>query len=261
MSALYFRITEKPDPGLFDAGWTEIVEPRFALDRSVWRAPGVSRSSDSCAELRYDTGDRTWQLKNMAAGRVVVLHDGCQRYDLRRGMSMTLWPGAWRGTLTEAFTFQVTSERPDGVPIRRGPRPGPAGGPLESPTVDGLARTVVEDDDETRPRTPVMRARHYLGVHWRKRLALAYLWRQHLEHTPDSPEDLDSAAVARDFRTKAPTITGWREDLARHVFGERGHQHAIRDFIVDHEVLTRADVHEARRYLRWLDDGGPDRAA
>ena len=112
MEPLYFCIAEEPDRALFDPGWHEIDQGRLVLDRSVWRGEQVSRSPESCVCLRYDTDDRVWELKNRCEGRTVVLHDGRHRFDLVTGMSTTLWPGTWKGTLTGAFTFLVTSRRP-----------------------------------------------------------------------------------------------------------------------------------------------------
>lgn len=170
MNPIYFRITEAPDPDVFDAGWIEIpaTQNRFVLDRWLWRANGVSRSEAECAALRFDVQDEVWEMRNRASGRIVILHNGRDRYELVAGMSAVIGPGEWTGTLTDAFTFRLSHARP-AAPVRRHGEPEPI------PKVP---------DDTTVPRSRVIRARRYLDKHRVKRLALAYMWRQQFEHTP-----------------------------------------------------------------------------
>lgn len=232
---IYFRIAEAADPAVFDDGWIEIpaTRNRFVLDRWLWRANGVSRSEAECAALRFDLQDEVWEMRNRAVGRIVVLHNGRDRYELITGMSAVIGPGEWVGSLADAFTFRLSHTRP-AAPVRRHGEPEP---PAAVP------------DDRTVPSSLVRRARHYLDKHRIKRLALAYMWRQHLEHTPGLAEDLTSAAVGRAFGEPASTIMGWREDLAFGVYLERGHQHLVRDLVVKHRLMTRDDLREADRYV------------
>ncbi|MDL5158083.1 hypothetical protein [Actinomycetospora termitidis] len=236
MEPLYFRITERPDPARFEPGWSEIHD-RLVLDRTVWRGDEVSRTSAGCVVLRADPEDGAWELRNRAEGRVAILHDGRQRYDVLTGMAITIRPGVWRGTLTEAFSFQLSTVRPPGIvrPV------GGATGELEA--VDG---------GTTRRRTPELRARTYLERYPIKRFGLAYLWRQHLGHTPDIARDLDPLVVGRAFGVAAKSVTRWREDLAEAVFLRRGYQQSVRDIVVKHGVMTHEDVVAADRYLADL---------
>jgi hypothetical protein len=235
VNPIYFRITEAADPDVFDGGWVEIpaTQNRFVLDRWLWRANDVSRSAADCAALRFDLQDEVWEMRNRAPGRIVILHNGRDRYELVRGMSAVIGPGEWTGTLTDAFTFRLSHTRPAG-PIRRHGEPEPV---PDAP------------DDPTEPRSLVLRAERYLDKHRLKRLALVYMWRQQFEHTPDLAEDLTSAEVGKAFGEPAPTITGWREDLAFGVYLERGHQNLIRDLVVKHRLMTRDDLREADRYV------------
>jgi hypothetical protein len=236
VNSIYFRITEPTNPVVFDDVWWEIpaTQNKFFLGRSLWRAHHVSRSSSQCAVLYFDL-DYQWEMKNLAPGRVVILNNGNNRFELLTRMSTEIGPGTWTGTLTEAFNFEISHLRPNGS-VRRYQEPDPS--------------VCVPDDIITQPRNMAVRARAYLEKHRIKRLALAYMWRQHLEHTPDLAEDLDSATVGLAFRETPKTITGWREDLAAHVFTERRHQNAIREWVIKHRVMTRKDVIEADGWVQ-----------
>jgi hypothetical protein len=243
VNSLYFRITEAPNPEVFDTGWTELLPTLnpFTLGRTLWRGIEVSRRDDDCAVIRFDLQSEAWMMKNSTPNQIVILHNHSSRFELMTSMSVDIGPGRWWGSLTDAFQFEITDQRPGGPIVVH----GEPGGSIPAP------------DGPTMPRRRVDLARGYLQKHRIKRLALAYLWREHLGQAPGLASDLSSAEVSQAFHEQSSTITGWREDLASHVYGSRGHQHQIRDFVIKYRVLTWADVREADEWVRRLPSDPP----
>jgi hypothetical protein len=230
---LYFRITDAPDEAAFDRHWVELSPTPFVVDRDVVRSEDVSRSGERCVLLRPDADEPFWELRNRAPHRMLIAYSGEQRYELRRDMSVLLRGPRWTGTLTDAYSFELTARRPGGIVA-------PAAGPTDT---DHPART-------RRRRERDARAADYLDRHRDKRLVLAYQWRQHIGHTRDVAEDLTTADVGRAFGIPDKTVSAYRSALAEYVYRETGHQQAIRDLVVGGGLLTWADVVDADREVR-----------
>jgi hypothetical protein len=150
------------------------------------------------------------------------------------------------------------------VPAHRGDDLGMPQGVSESSTVTGnaLAQGLPGLQHQNPPRPDaVSRARVYLERSRHGRLALAYYYQRYiLADLAPQPMRMSDVATALDLAGEA-AVSDYKKELQRLIWGEQGHQQELAQFLITHNLISRADLDQARQIAADNQREGKDKQA
>jgi hypothetical protein len=102
---------------------------------------------------------------------------------------------------------------------------------------------------------------HYFQHSPLVRLAMAYYYQDFIEgKTAPHPLPIIEVAIALDLSSES-SVSEYKKELQRRIWGEQGHQRELSRFLLVNDLITMADLHEAREIAAARQSAGYTRQA